>query len=193
MASSLAKVTLFITFLFCALSNHEAVAGGNSEDTPSLEDLRLLLKSQKLTRLNFYMHDLVLVSDPTSVRVAGVPGSNGNTTNFGDLYVLDDPLTTGPSLTSRAVGRAQGIYSFSSEDATALMMSINMIFTGDKYNGSTVAVIGRNDVLKKVRELPVVGGTGAFRLARGFLQITTAVLDSPTLSVVLNCSLYVLH
>ncbi|KAK4767337.1 hypothetical protein SAY86_015087 [Trapa natans] len=193
MASSLARTILFTAFLFSTLAIHEAVADGNSEDTPSLEEIRHRLKSQKLTRLQFYMHDLVLVSDPTSVKVAGVPGSNRTTVNFGDLYVLDDPLTAGPSLTSTAVGRAQGIYSFSSKDSITLMMSVNMVFTGGKYNGSTVTVIGRNAVLNKVRELPVVGGTGAFRLARGFVQISTAILDAPTLSMVLNCSLYVLH
>ena len=47
-------------------------------------------------------------------------------------------------------------------------MVFNYVFTAGEFNGSTIAVYGRNDIFSKVRELPIIGGTGAFRFARGY-------------------------
>ncbi|KAL7153189.1 hypothetical protein ABFS83_04G149600 [Erythranthe nasuta] len=49
-----------------------------------------------------------------------------------------------------------------------MAMSFNFVFTAGEFNGSTLCVLGRNPIEKSDRELPVVGGTGAFRMARGF-------------------------
>ncbi|WMV51597.1 hypothetical protein MTR67_044982 [Solanum verrucosum] len=43
-------------------------------------------------------------------------------------------------------------------------MTLNLVFTSDEYNGSTLSVLGRNPAF---REMPIVGGSGVFRLAQG--------------------------
>ncbi|KAF3442677.1 hypothetical protein FNV43_RR16594 [Rhamnella rubrinervis] len=44
------------------------------------------------------------------------------------------------------------------------------LLTVGKYNGSTLSILGRNAVLSKLSEMPIVGGTGVFRFASGYVQ-----------------------
>ncbi|OMO68829.1 Plant disease resistance response protein [Corchorus olitorius] len=100
------------------------------------------------------------------------------------MAMMDNPLTVGPEPDSELVGRAQGIYASASQTEVGLLMVLNMAFTQGKYNGSSLSVLGRNSVYKRVREMPVVGGSGVFRFARGyalaethFVNVTTAVME----------------
>ncbi|KAL9857395.1 Dirigent protein 11 [Arabidopsis thaliana] len=47
-------------------------------------------------------------------------------------------------------------------------MVFNFVFTEGEFNGSTAALYGRNPILLEERELPIIGGTGDFRFARGY-------------------------
>ncbi|TVU25862.1 hypothetical protein EJB05_28375, partial [Eragrostis curvula] len=47
------------------------------------------------------------------------------------------------------------------------MLCFNVVFTARPHNGSTIAVVSRDLIPAKVRELPVVGSTGAFRGVTG--------------------------
>ncbi|KAH1084375.1 hypothetical protein J1N35_024136 [Gossypium stocksii] len=47
-------------------------------------------------------------------------------------------------------------------------MAYNFAFIEGKYNGSNLSVLGRNPVFSAVREMPVIGGSGVFRFARGY-------------------------
>ncbi len=83
---------------------------------------------------------------------------------------------------SRLVGRAQGMYVVAAgKDALSLMMAMNFVFAGDgPYNGSSLAILGANPAERAVREMPVVGGTGVFRFARGYCQATTWWFNATT-------------
>ncbi|CAN6371549.1 unnamed protein product [Urochloa humidicola] len=145
--------------------------------------------------LQFYMHDTVTASTgspATAVRVVRGPTlAPGNPINrFGDMYTIDDPLTEGPDMASRAVGRAQGFYLMASRSADQLLLSTNMVFTAGKYNGSSVAMMGRDAILDEVRELPVVGGAGAFRGATGFVQLRTHSFNASENNAVLKVDMY---
>ncbi|TYG90802.1 hypothetical protein ES288_A12G211600v1 [Gossypium darwinii] len=121
---------------------------------------------QKTTRIQFYMHDIVGGPQPTAVHSIAAM--------FGSISVMDNPLTATPSMNSTLVGRAQGIYAMSSQEKElSLLMTLTYAFTTGPYNGSTFSVVGRNPVMKEVREMPVVGGTGKFRLARGYCLART--------------------
>lgn len=52
---------------------------------------------------------------------------------------------------------------------------------------------GRNMVLSAVREMPIVGGSGAFRFARGYAQAKTHTLDAKTGDAVVEFNVYVFH
>lgn len=132
---------------------------------------------QKATRIQFYMHDIVGGPQPTAVRVAGRSNFTGQdliASMFGSIFVMDNPLTATPSMNSTLVGRAQGIYVMSSQEKElSLLMTLTYAFTAGPYNGSTFSVVGRNPAMEEVREMPIVGGTGKFRLARGYCLART--------------------
>ncbi|XP_028059374.1 dirigent protein 19-like [Camellia sinensis] len=101
-------------------------------------------------------------------------GSNPIAAMFGSIYMVDNPLTVTPALNSTVMGRAQGIYGMSSQhDELSLLMTLTYNFITSPYNGSSFSVVGRNPIANEVREMPVIGGTGMFRLARGYCLAKT--------------------
>ncbi|XVF11736.1 hypothetical protein REPUB_Repub08aG0053400 [Reevesia pubescens] len=132
---------------------------------------------EKVTRIQFYMHDIVRGPKPTAVRVAGRSNYSGRdpiAAMFGSISVLDNRLTVTPNINSTLVGRAQGIYAMSSqENELSLLMTLTYALTSGPHNGSTFSVLGRNPIMNELREMPVVGGTGKFRLARGYCLART--------------------
>uniref|UniRef100_A0A5K0V253 Dirigent protein n=1 Tax=Nymphaea colorata TaxID=210225 RepID=A0A5K0V253_9MAGN len=106
---------------------------------------------------------------------------------------MDNLLTERPQMTSKQVGRCQGIYASEGQQSLALLMAMNVVFTDGRYNGSTLSIMGRNSVLGKVREIPVVGGTGAFRMARGYAIIRTLWIDSKTRDATVQYDVVVVH
>ncbi|KAJ7975970.1 Dirigent protein [Quillaja saponaria] len=150
------------------------------------------LKREGVRHLHFYFHETVGGQNATAVRVAQSPVTKTSSTEFGAVVVMDDPLTIGPELSSRIVGKAQGIYTFASQNEIGLLMVLNFVFTEGKYNGSTLSVLGRNAVLSTVREMPIVGGSGIFRFARGYAQARTHNLVNSN-TVVVEYNVYVFH
>ncbi|XP_062197775.1 dirigent protein 1-like [Phragmites australis] len=124
--------------------------------------------------LHFYMHDVLTGPAPTAVQVL-----NGPRGHFGDTIVIDDVLTEAASPSSSAVGRAQGHYMWASTGNPELLVTMNVVLTSGPYAGSSVTVVGRDDIGAPVRELSVVGGTGQFRMARGYVLWKTVSLDHP--------------
>ncbi|XP_042515739.1 dirigent protein 19-like [Macadamia integrifolia] len=149
------------------------------------------LKKEKLSHFRFYWHDILGGLNPTTVRVAGAPTNTSSSTGFGLIYMIDDPLTEGPEMRSKLVGRAQGFYAFASQQEVGLLMAMNFAFMEGKYNGSTIAILGRNTVISAVREMPVIGGSGLFRFARGYVQVKTHSLNFT--AAVVEYNVYVMH
>jgi hypothetical protein len=191
MAKTLPKVTPTFLILFTILSFATfATAGGFSR---TLSPAKLGLKREKLSHLHFYFHDIVSGPNQTAVRVAEAPMTNTSLTGFGAVVMIDDPLTARPELTSKHVGRAQGIYASASQTEVGFLMVLNFAFMEGKYNGSSLSVLGRNTVLSAVRELPIVGGSGLFRFARGYAHARTHTFDIGSGDAVVEYNVYVLH
>ncbi|XP_047062103.1 dirigent protein 22-like [Lolium rigidum] len=149
---------------------------------------------EKTTHIKLYWHDVVSGPSPTVVQVAHAASTNASKTGFGGVVVIDDPLTEGPALTSsRLLGRAQGTYISAGKDDVSLFMSMNFVFTAGRYNGSTVAIMGRNAVFSAVREMAVVGGTGVFRWARGYAQARTHTFDLKTGDATVEYNVFIKH
>ena len=137
---------------------------------------------EKPHHLHLYMHDGYTGPNPSAVVVLNGTGptikGSGGAGRFGKTVVMDDPLTEGPGPASRVLGCAQGFYVTATSAAAgadpAVHISMDVVLTGGIYNGSTLLVEGRNAVLAPVRELSVVGGTGSFRMARGYVLVKTA-------------------
>ncbi|XP_059430039.1 dirigent protein 19-like [Corylus avellana] len=129
--------------------------------------------------------------NPSAVQVVQ-PASN-TSSGFGVVTMIDDPLTLGPKLSSKLVGKAQGFYASASQQELGLLMVMNFAFLEGKYNGSTITILGRNTAFSAVREMPVIGGSGLFRFARGYIQASTHSLDLKTGDAVVEYNVYVLH
>ena len=119
--------------------------------------------------------------------------TNKSATFFGTVLVMDDPLTVGPEPSSKLVGRAQGIYASTSQEEVGFLMALTFAFMDGKYNGSSLSVLGRNAVFSGVREMPIVGGSGLFRFARGYAQARTHTSNFQTGNAVVEYNVYVFH
>jgi hypothetical protein len=161
--------------------------------TKYLSPATLGLKKEKLSHLHFYFHDIVSGKNPTAVRIARADMTNTSSTGFGMVAMIDDPLTMTPELSSKLVGRAQGFYASASQNDVGLLMTMNFVFMEGKFNGSTLSVLGRNSVFSTVREMPIVGGSGLFRFARGYAQASTHMFDRTTGDAVVEYNVYVFH
>ncbi|KAG4205662.1 hypothetical protein ERO13_A04G116700v2 [Gossypium hirsutum] len=174
MASSMLKTHSFIFFLILFFINVIANRWSDYEVFGKYISISSLgLKRERLSHLHFYFHDVVSGKNATTIRVTvEAPLTNRSSPFiFGDVYVVDDPLTIEPDINSKMVGKAQGSYVVASQGELSLLMVLNFAFTEGKYNGSTLSVLGRNEVLSIVREMPIVGGNGVFRFARGYAQL----------------------
>ena len=146
-------------------------------------------RMEKLTRLHSYFHDTLDGTNPTAIRIAG-PSKR----SFGTTLMIDDPLTEGPETRSKLVVRGQGIYAIASQhDSGLLLMVMNLTFLEGTYNGSALSILGRNPTLDKVREMPIVGGTGVFRYARGYALAKTFSFNQKTGDAVVEYNVSVLH
>ncbi|XP_073013496.1 dirigent protein 21-like [Typha latifolia] len=145
------------------------------------------------SHLHFYWHDIVAGPSPTAIRVAEAPSSNKSAASFGVVVTMDDPMTAGPEPSSKLLGRAQGLYAFVGKDKLALLVAMNLAFMDGKYNDSTITILGRNEVVTPVREMPVIGGSGLFRLARGYALAKTYYFNTTTGDTVVEYDVYVMH
>ncbi|CAI9113241.1 OLC1v1013814C1 [Oldenlandia corymbosa var. corymbosa] len=125
----------------------------------------------KLTKLHFYLNDIASKKPPMSAPVAQAESTATSPTNFGLVTVMDGALTDKPS--GKVIGRAQGLFTFSSQEELSALVTLNFVFTDGEFSGSTLSVLGRNPIMQAYRELPVIGGSGAFRLARGMATAKT--------------------
>lgn len=185
--SALISCILSLSILLLSAALHQSAAA------PSdlvLARLNHKPAKEKLSHLRLYWHDVVSGRAPTSVPVVKSPPTQ---TGFGQINMIDNPLTLGPKLGSEAAGKAQGFYALASQEEIGLLMTMNFVFTEGKYNGSTITILGRNAVLNKVREMPVIGGSGLFRFARGYAEARTHTFDLKTGDATVEYNVYVMH
>ncbi|XP_062082106.1 dirigent protein 23-like [Humulus lupulus] len=148
---------------------------------------------EKVTNLQFYFHDIVSGKTPTAVRVAKAADTEKSPASFGALVMADDPLTETPDPKSKLVGRAQGLYGSAGQQELGLVMAMSFAFTEGEYNGSSISILGRNAALNPVREMPVVGETGIFRLARGYAIAKTHWFNATSGDAIVEYNVTVVH
>jgi hypothetical protein len=180
--------------LFCFVTISFLISSTLCSATAKADDLLVDLSQrkpmkEKLSHFRLYWHDILSGRNPTSVMVVKSPTSDG----FGQVNMIDNPLTLGPELSSKHVGKAQGLYALASQEEIGLLMTMNFVFTYGKYNGSTITILGRNPVLHHVREMPVIGGSGLFRFARGYAEARTHRFDLKTGDATVEYSIHVMH
>src|SRR4051812_7537653 len=80
--------------------------------------------------LRLYMHDIIGGPGQTAIhliRNVGPPHASLKGAYFGDTVAIDDLVTEGPAIDSRAVGRAQGTYMLSSQHEQVLVAAVTVV------------------------------------------------------------------
>ncbi|KAK9986596.1 hypothetical protein SO802_031547 [Lithocarpus litseifolius] len=163
MAKTLSKSFMLFTIFFFSTY---VIADEVPVFSKNLPPSSLGLNQKKLSHLHFYFHDIVSGPKPTTVRVVQAATTNKSPMGFG------------------AVSEA------------TLLMVMNFAFTEGEYNGSTlmaISVLGRNTVFSTVRDMPIDGGSGVYRFARGYAQAKTNTFDTKSGDAVVEYNVYVLH
>ena len=142
-------------------------------------EAQIVSETKKIMRLHFYLHDVLGADSATDWTVAQCKLTNVLPLSFGKVLVLDNLVTSEPELDSGEVGRMQGTVAMADLRETALVMLINLVFTKGEFEGSTLSILGRNPLAVKSREASIVAGTGAFRMATGYI-ITSTYYKDPT-------------
>ncbi|CAI9108334.1 OLC1v1007904C1 [Oldenlandia corymbosa var. corymbosa] len=106
---------------------------------------------------------------------------------------MDAPITVDSDPNSDLIGRLQGTYSFAGRDEHVLSMAINFVFTKGEYRNSSLSVLANNPISHEYREFPILGGTGAFRLARGIATANTVKVDMEKLNALLEYHVIIQH
>ncbi|RWW80209.1 hypothetical protein BHE74_00011471 [Ensete ventricosum] len=150
---------------------------------------------QKVTNLHFFFHDIPSGDKPTAVQVAAPKNLSSLVKEklFGTIMAIDDPLTEGPEADSKVLGSAQGYYIISGQDSPMLVLAADYGFTTGPYNGSSFSVFSRNPAMDTDRELAVVGGRGAFRMAQGIAKLHTHSIDTTTGDAVVEYNVTLFH
>ncbi|XP_041010148.1 dirigent protein 23-like [Juglans microcarpa x Juglans regia] len=148
---------------------------------------------EKVTRLHFYVDDTLSGKNISAVEVARASITDTSPTLFGAVLIFYDPLTEGPEGTSRLVGRAQGLYGSAGQQELGLLVAVNFVFKTGKFNVSSLTILGRNAALNPPAEMPIVGGTGVFRLARGFVTAKRHFLNVTSGNGVLEYNVFAIH
>ncbi|VVB09618.1 unnamed protein product [Arabis nemorensis] len=190
------KSKILITFFALCLT---VVAVTASNDSYYGKTKRANLKEEKVTRVIFFLHDILSGQNPSAVRIAhaNLTGASNSPVGFGSLFAMDDPLTVGPEKDSKVIGNGRGMYISGSKDMGkfTIVMYADLAFTTGKFNGSSISLFSRNPVAEEAgeREIAIVGGRGKFRMARGYVKIKTHRIDMKTGDAVLRYDAIVYH
>lgn len=127
--------------------------------------------------LVFYMHDVGKGPKATVLPVIGIKDKVWSYNTFGTIFVVDDPVTLTPSPTSTQIASTQGVITVTSQDGANVNIVLSIVFNNAQYSGSTLEIQGTSRQRENLRELSVVGGTGRFRFAKGFIVFETVSFD----------------
>ena len=163
--------------------------GGNFASTMNPNRLH---EKEKLTHIRVYWHDIRSGQNPSSIMIQP-PVKKYSSTYFGSITMIDNTLTSDVPINSTVVGRAQGFYAGAAQRQLGFLMAMTFAFKTGEYNGSTITILGRNTVLSEVREMPVVGGSGIFRFARGYVEARTKSFDLKLGDANVEYNCFVLH
>ncbi|KQJ88833.1 dirigent protein 20 [Brachypodium distachyon] len=144
----------------------------------------------RLTHIRMYMHETF--AGPNATLIMSVPSPLGGNATFGSVGVLDNELRNGRDRQRSALlGRFQGVFAGAGQvNPPGLVSAINLVFTAGEYRGSTLAMLGPVLAFGVPIERALVGGTGKFRMARGYCVMTFLETTSPV-SLVNQLDLFV--
>ncbi|KAG6551807.1 hypothetical protein Mapa_006624 [Marchantia paleacea] len=149
-----------------------------------------VVDAKKPKKLEFYLHEQ-FVSVPgypaTDLLVASATG-NTSTYAFGNLGVSEQVVRESVSNTSTIIGRAPGTFQPNKQDRTFALYKLITLQTKE-WNG-TLVVFSDWGSNSDSNEWTVVGGTGTFRMKRGYAINAKAAGGAGTISVTFKWEVY---
>ncbi|CAM6129784.1 unnamed protein product [Calypogeia fissa] len=150
-----------------------------------------------LTEFRFFLHDDVLtvsggeISSSADALISPLLNAPANSF-YGAFFDFDDSMTLLPDPSSEEIGRGRGMYLCAAKDTQGA--GVEYVWTA-QFNeasghgdGTTLSFQGFYRYWAPVSEISIVGGTGMFKMARGWAEITTySVVE---FSEVLNITVY---
>ncbi|XP_072999114.1 dirigent protein 1-like [Typha latifolia] len=176
MASS--PVLYYSYFVFLLLLCTVATAGSE-----------FFLPKEKHTHLRLFFHEVESGPNATIYTVVSLKGGS-SIYSFGDIHVVDSVLREGSDPSSRLIGRVQGIVVDVDMEGNAGSSIITIVFTAGEYSGSSITLQGLV-VPPTSSERTVVGGTGQFRMARGFAF--NKMISFNGVDLIAQVDVYVVH
>ncbi|XP_044452950.1 pterocarpan synthase 1-like [Triticum aestivum] len=183
--------------LFLQKQNHEPTATAATEliqqtTMSPIPSLLLLLVipavlaadggKKKLTHIHQYTHETL--SGPNAMEGLLVPSPFGANATFGQVAVFDDELRTGRERDSPLVARYQGIIVAMGQALQGHLTVATVVFVGGEHAGSALSVEGSFQGFQGTSERNIVGGSGKFRMARGYYLLKLLGQMSPATSEV---------
>ncbi|CAM0879085.1 unnamed protein product [Alopecurus aequalis] len=137
-----------------------------------------------LQNIRFYMYETA-AGNPGATVFDVVPPLHGGNTTFGIIRMFDNVLRDGPDASnSTLLGRFQGFIDFTGVGSLPGKQSVvAFVFTSGNYSGSTLVISGIVQLINGAIERPIVGGTGAFRMARGYSLVSFVWKPTPVTTV----------
>ncbi|XP_057796667.1 dirigent protein 22-like [Salvia miltiorrhiza] len=151
------------------------------------------LGHQKETEMTVYYHEYSGSRNATLIEIPSPSTGPLNTTKFGLMMCTDDPITEKIEEGSVPIARGRGIYVISALDGSHAHMLVSVVFINGKYKGSTLEIQGSYALRERATEVAVVGGTGKFRLARGYATFEVLHTDSLRGYLLARSNMTVLH
>ncbi|KAI4375640.1 hypothetical protein MLD38_013494 [Melastoma candidum] len=146
-----------------------------------------------VTQINCYYQNIASGTTEDSYGIANSSITNQSFTRFGFLDIDDVLLTEGPDPTSNVIGLAQGLFGSADLNTLGFLLEFNVYFPSGPYNGSTLHISGRDSPFLSYRELAVTGGTHYFRLAKGFVTMSTVFGNNSTMNATFEFNITVYH
>ncbi|KAG6492390.1 dirigent protein 1-like [Zingiber officinale] len=149
--------------------------------------------NEKLTHLHFFFHEIYGGPNATTITVVNPP--NSSYTALGSIGVGDNYLREGAEPGSKLLGRAHELaVAASLGTPTAYLSMFNFIFTAGEYNGSSISIFGRA-VLTEVMDRAIIGGSGKFRMARGYTisKLVNRKVEGDVIYLVVEYDAYIYH
>lgn len=151
-------------------------------------------RDQPTTHLHFYFHEISGNGPNSTIAwLTEARGGINNSSLFGKTGVFDNMIREGTDASSRLIGRVQGLAVGVSLSDNALLTLLNFVFTEGPFNGSTLQVFARALLEPVVIERPIVGGTGTFRMARGYMLSNIVESPDPDNLLIIEFNAYVWH
>ncbi|KAG6488380.1 dirigent protein 2-like [Zingiber officinale] len=88
--------------------------------------------------------------------------------SFGNILAFDNVLQEGPDPSSRVIARPQGMAVIADLTGANAFTAYTITFIAGEFNGSSLSVLGLTTTTG-VSDRSIVGGTGYFRTARGYI------------------------